>query len=319
MRSSTWNGNNKEESGAGAERVLHWRYSRKLAARQYFGSADAGYARSGWVRAGAGELPALALIKELLNPTIVVLALLFSTLLHDQPFTGPYRVLAVIAFVVAIEVMGRPRLEPVDSARWLLRDMRRVVWQWSCAVALLLLVGFLLRRFRGLLTQDPAYLVHGHAGGAARRTVGRATCHGVARPPGNDYAPAGSGGRQRARLRSSPRGWLRTRRRASYKGSSTIVAWNGSRASAPSDSWAALATWPTMSASTAFTSSTSACPSVHKPRINALLEELRDTTASIYFVPDSFHLRPDPGALQPDQWPAAGSDLRNAVLRTQWR
>ena len=98
-----------------------------------------------WVRTGAGELPVLALIKELLNPAVIVLVLLLSALLHDQPFTGPYRVLAVLAFIVAVEVMGQPRLEPLDNAPRLLRDMRRVVLQWSCAVALLLLVGFLLK------------------------------------------------------------------------------------------------------------------------------------------------------------------------------
>jgi len=98
-----------------------------------------------WVRAGAGELPTLALIKELINPTVVALMLWLSALVHDQPFIAPYRVLAVLAFIVAIQVMGRSRLEPLDSAPRFLRDMRRVVFHWSYAVALLLLVGFLLK------------------------------------------------------------------------------------------------------------------------------------------------------------------------------
>jgi putative colanic acid biosynthesis UDP-glucose lipid carrier transferase len=98
-----------------------------------------------WVRAGAGELPALALVKELLNPTVVALMLWLSTWVHDKPFAGPYSVLAVVAFIVAIQVMGRSRLEPLDSAPRFVRDLRRVVVHWAYAVALLLLVGFLLK------------------------------------------------------------------------------------------------------------------------------------------------------------------------------
>jgi putative colanic acid biosysnthesis UDP-glucose lipid carrier transferase len=98
-----------------------------------------------WLRAGAGELPALVLIKELLNPVVVTLMLWVSTWVSDKDFSGPYRALAAVAFIVAVQVLGRSRLEPLDSAPKFLRDIRRVVIHWSYAVALLLLVGFLLK------------------------------------------------------------------------------------------------------------------------------------------------------------------------------
>ena len=240
-----------------------------------------------WVRAGAGELPALALIKELLNPTIVVLALLFSTLLHDQPFTGPYRVLAVIAFVVAIEVMGRPRLEPVDSARWLLRDMRRVVWQWSCAVALLLLVGFLLKvsdvfSRKVLLTWfmvTPVALLSAQL--AARRAMGW-------------LARQGTITRRQVVVGANERGCELAARLAEDPSQGVVQGFFDDRG---------LERLPGVSAERLLGRFGDLANYVRKhgihviyiclpisaqARINALLEELRDTTASIYFVPDLF-------------------------------
>ena len=240
-----------------------------------------------WVRAGAGELPALALIKELLNPTIVVLALLFSTLLHDQPFTGPYRVLSVIAFVVAIEVMGRPRLEPVDSARWLLRDMRRVVWQWSCAVALLLLVGFLLKvsevfSRKILLTWfmvTPVALLGAQL--AARRAMGW-------------LARRGTITRRQVVVGANERGCELAARLAEDPSQGVVQGFFDDRG---------LERLPGVSAERLLGRFGDLANYVRKhgihviyiclpisaqPRINALVEELRDTTASIYFVPDSF-------------------------------
>jgi Undecaprenyl-phosphate glucose phosphotransferase len=240
-----------------------------------------------WARTGAGELPALALIKELLNPAVIVLALLLSALLHDQPFTGPYRVLAVLAFIVAVEVMGQPRLDPLDDAPRLLRDMRRVVLQWACVVALLLLVGFLLKvshvfSRKVLFTWfivTPVALLSAQVvtrrvmewlvtqGAIARRHVivganqlGCELAARLAEDPSHGVVDGFFDDRCIERLSGPGAGRLlgRFRDLAGYvrcHGIHTIYI---------------------------------CLPISAQPRIGALLEELRDTTASIYFVPDLF-------------------------------
>ena len=240
-----------------------------------------------WVRTGAGELPVLALIKGLLNPAVIVLVLLLSALLHDQPFTGPYRVLAVLAFIVAVEVMRQPRLEPLDNAPRLLRDMRRVVLQWSCAVALLLLVGFLLKvsdvfsrkvlftwfvvtpvaltSAQLLMRRVMEWLVR--RGLIARRHVivgaNELGCELAARLAEDPSQGVVAGffddrGLERLSRLSAERLLGKFRDLAAYvrgHGIHTIYI---------------------------------CLPISAQPRIGALLEELRDTTASIYFVPDLF-------------------------------
>ena len=74
---------------------------------------------------------------------------------------------------------------------------------------------------------------------------------------------------------------------------------------------------PTTRARTASTSSTSRC---RWPRSRAsckLLEDLRDTTASIYFVPDIFVSDLIQARVDFDRRPAGGGGVRDAVLRLQ--
>ncbi len=240
-----------------------------------------------WVRASAGELPALALLKELLNPTIVVLALLLSTLLHDQPFTGPYRVLAVLAFIVAIEVMGRPRLEPLDSAPWLLPDMRRLVWQWSCAVALLLLVGFLLKvsdvfSRKILLTWfmvTPVALLSAQL--VARRAMGW-------------LARQGTITRRQVVVGANERGCELAARLAEDPSQGVVQGFFDDRGVERLPGVSAERLLGRFGDLADYVRSHGihviyiCLPLSAQPRIRALLEELRDTTASIYFVPDLF-------------------------------
>ncbi|HZF24776.1 MAG TPA: undecaprenyl-phosphate glucose phosphotransferase [Steroidobacteraceae bacterium] len=240
-----------------------------------------------WVRAGAGERPALALIKELFNPSIVVLALLLSALLHDQPFTGPYRVLAVLAFIVAIEVMGHPRLEPLDNAPRLLRDMRRVIFQWSSAVALLLLLGFMLKvsdvfsrkvLFTWFLA-TPAALVAGQI--IARRTMAWLVKHGTIARRHVVVGANELGCELAARLAEDPsqgvvQGFFDDRAIERLPGMTPERLLGRFRDLADyvrSNSIHVIYICLPISA---------------QPRIQALLEDLRDTTASIYFVPDLF-------------------------------
>ena len=240
-----------------------------------------------WANAGAGEPPGLALIKELLNPAIIVLALVASALLHDAPLNGPYRVLGVLAFIVAIQIMGRPRLEPLDSAPRLLRDMRRIVFQWSCTVALLLLVGFLLKvsdvfsrkvLFTWFLATPGALLIGQMAargvmkwlvrqGAITRRQVivganelGRELAARLAEDPSQGVVDGFFDDRCLDRLP----GLKAERLLGRFRDLADHVRGRGIHII-----YICL-------------------PLGAQPRIRTLLEDLRDTTASIYFVPDLF-------------------------------
>jgi putative colanic acid biosynthesis UDP-glucose lipid carrier transferase len=248
--------------------------------------ARAAQARN-WVRAGAGERPTLALIKELLNPSIVVLALLFSAVLHDQPFTGPYRVLAVLAFILSIEVMGHPRLEPLDNAPRLLRDMRRVIFQWSCAVALLLLLGFMLKvsdvfSRKVLVTwflATPVAILGAQI--VARRAMSWLVRHGAITRRHVIVGGNELGCELERRLTEDPSQGLvlgffddRSLERLPGLGAGRLLG-----------RFRDLADYVR---SNGIHVIYICLPISAQPRIQALLEDLRDTTASIYFVPDLF-------------------------------
>ena len=58
-----------------------------------------------------------------------------------------------------------------------------------------------------------------------------------------------------------------------------------------------------------------ALPLSNVPRIGEMIRELRDTTASIYFVPGRVRLRPHPGPAGRDQRHAGDLGLRHALSR----
>jgi putative colanic acid biosynthesis UDP-glucose lipid carrier transferase len=234
-----------------------------------------------------GEQPAFALIRQLLNPVIIVLMLFMSTLVHDHAFDGPYRVLAVLAFIVGVEMLGRPRLESLDSAPRLFRDLRRVVFQWSCAVALLLFLGFVLK-VSGLFSRKimltwflvtPAALLGAQL--ATRRAMTWLVDHGAVV-------------RKQVIVGANDLAYELAQRLAEDPCEATVLGFFDDRR---------LERLPGVSADRLLGRFTDLAAYVRRhgvqviyiclpisaqPRIRALLQDLRDTTASIYFVPDVF-------------------------------
>ena len=98
-----------------------------------------------WMREGAGESPLIALIKRNLNPSIVVGVLLLLAMLMHQRLTAAHAWLAVIAFFVSIQVVTRPRFEHISGdANWG-EDLRRSSSEWCYVVLALLVAGLFLR------------------------------------------------------------------------------------------------------------------------------------------------------------------------------
>ncbi len=240
-----------------------------------------------WMRADTGEPPVIALVKKLLNPFLVVCTLVLCTLILGRSFTWHYRVLAVLAFVVAVQVMDRPRLHQRDSDDLWWRDTRRIFFDWACTVALLLLLGFMFKvssifSRTVILTWfavTPLVLVGAHL--ATRKLMGWLVRRGTIARRQVIVGANELGCELACRLAEEPcsgtvQGFFDDRQIERLHGvcSQQLLGRFGD-----------LAEYVRRHAIHAIYI---CLPISAQPRIRALLEDLRDTTASIYFVPDVF-------------------------------
>ncbi len=240
-----------------------------------------------WVRPGAGESPSIALIEEHLNSAVVVTVLLLAVLGFGERLTGQFWVLATVAYVVSLKVLRRPRLEHVDSLEIWWRDLRHMTIEWGCVVAVLLLARVLAKGASPvsreiLLTwfvATPVALTTAHAttrrlagwvlrhGGIRRRQVivganrlGRELASRLAEEPLHGSVDGFFDDRRVERLPRECRGRLLGR----------------------------ICDLPDYARANQVHVIYVCLPMSQQPRMRSLLEGLRDTTSSIYFVPDFF-------------------------------
>ena len=90
------------------------------------------------------ENPTLALMRRLMNPILVVLVLLASLAYHDEPMDGYYLVLAVIAFFLASYLFDDLSIsQPSGGPLW--RGFAGVLLAWGLTVGSVVLLGNLSR------------------------------------------------------------------------------------------------------------------------------------------------------------------------------
>lgn len=94
------------------------------------------------VRLGSAERPSVALLRQLLNPSVTVITLFLCALVFGQPLTGEYFALAALAFIVSGQVFSPPTLDhtSVTNIRTLWRQ--RVFPEWILIASVLLLLAF---------------------------------------------------------------------------------------------------------------------------------------------------------------------------------
>lgn len=97
------------------------------------------YAR---VRRGTAETPSLALLKHAFNPTVIVLTLLWCALLYGQPITTPYWALAALTFLVSLQIVSDPILEPSAYRDVGALVRHRIFGEWLMVSAVLLFMAF---------------------------------------------------------------------------------------------------------------------------------------------------------------------------------
>jgi putative colanic acid biosynthesis UDP-glucose lipid carrier transferase len=131
-----------------------------------------------WARHGAGEPPAIALVKDHLNSAVVAATLLLAGLTLGRRIDGPLLALAAIAYAMALRFMTRPRLDRENGDPEWGRILRHRAIEWACLGGLLLLAGHLLRVVGHFpdkvifawFIATPIALTYAHVG--ARRAMG---------------------------------------------------------------------------------------------------------------------------------------------------
>lgn len=232
------------------------------------------------------EHPTLGLLRRLMNPLLVVFTLWVCMRLHDEPMDGYYLILAIITFFLSSYLFeDLSMMRPAGGQIW--RGFGSVLFAWAMTVGAILFLGYLSRlqhhyydpvmQYWFVLT--PLVLFLGHLGlrfyighqyrnGARRRAVivggNEAGSRLARRLLDNQYLMTEFLGyfddRKVERLQEGCRRFYlgHTRELPAYLGKNRV--------------------------DVVYVS----LPISQKERISALLETLKDSTVSVYVVPDIF-------------------------------
>ncbi len=98
------------------------------------------------VSIGSAHSPTTTLLNHVLSPFVSVSALLILMAIYSQPIDAKYSVLAVLIFLLSSQLISPP---PPRSGRkmmrWLTSFVPRLLFEWACVVAVLLFVGFAVK------------------------------------------------------------------------------------------------------------------------------------------------------------------------------
>ncbi len=89
----------------------------------------------------SGDLPHVALLRSLLNPFVILASLGACLFWYDEPLTGHYLMLAVLSFFVSSQLFDRVDLFRLRPVELLVRAARDVLFAWPLTVAI---VGFII-------------------------------------------------------------------------------------------------------------------------------------------------------------------------------
>ena len=97
------------------------------------------------VQLGTVEPPVLALLKHWSKPAVVVVALFIAILFTSQPITPAYGALALAAVLIARQIFSPLRLLSDNSSAPAKPRLLRLMLEWGAVVGLLLCLGFALK------------------------------------------------------------------------------------------------------------------------------------------------------------------------------
>lgn len=242
------------------------------------------------VQRSLAEPPAIALLRKLLNPTVIVLALLACVLAYGERLDSQYLALAALAFLISAQILSDPQLHRSEFGLGeLLRH--RIFPEWVLVSAALLLLAFALKvteefSRKIILTWFviAPFAVLGAQAGLSRLARFAALRGSIAQ----SHIIIGAnllGQRLAQRLQRNPH-------RGVFKG---FFDDRDSHRLAGLSEEQLLGTMADVAEYVRLNSV--GCiyiclPMRADPRVMQLMEELKDTTASVYFVPDIFVFDP---------------------------
>jgi putative colanic acid biosysnthesis UDP-glucose lipid carrier transferase len=239
---------------------------------------------SGQKRVGFGSVePALLAILKQLEPLAAVLTFTLCAFFFRVPFDAAIGAVATLTFVISGRVFGRPRRDEALSGKPITTVLSRIIVEWLAVISVLLLAGFALKvtaQFSRLMmltwfSVTPLALYAAHA---ARLRV-RWLISNSELAPSYLIIGANSVGFELFR-RLPPKGFLGFFDfRSADRLPDTID---------PAYLVGHCKDVAEFARTHGVTSIYIALPLSNVPRIGEMVRELRDTTASIYFVPDVF-------------------------------
>lgn len=233
------------------------------------------------------DLPAVALVRGLLNPVVIVTTLFACTLVYREPFAGQYMVLGILVFLISTQVFDDVDvLRPVQVGQPM-TEQRKLLFDWLLVVGILLFLAFatkLSEQFsrKVVLTWfavTPFMLFLAHA--AARHVMHRLA---LQRNPSRSMVIVGAnplGYKLAQRIVDDPYVGMEVKGFFDDRNVTRLGIEQGPLLGS-------LAELPSWARENGVGTIYITLPMVAQPRIMKLLDELGDTTASVYFVPDIF-------------------------------
>jgi putative colanic acid biosysnthesis UDP-glucose lipid carrier transferase len=238
------------------------------------------------------DVPITAMLRTFLSPTVVVIVLFAATAGHGEAFTGYDLVLAVLAFFISSQTFGDLELYRSGAQLQLVADIRKILFAWSLVVAIVFFLGYAsgLRQYFAppvlvtwfVATPFVLLLAHRlarlalHRMSASKALMRTMVLVGVNRL-GLDLV---------AKVRQDP-----------YLCIDVKGVFDDREPKRLPDAAANLLTGklhdvPEFVRANNIDRIYVSLPMIAKSRIGTLLESLRDTTASVYFLPDIFSFDP---------------------------
>src|SRR5690349_5580427 len=236
---------------------------------------------------GTSEPPAVALFRHVLSPAAVVVSLMLCVFVYSQELTPSYFALAALAFLISSQVVSEPVMDR-SARRGLLGVLEhRIFAEWLLVSAALLLMAFAFKvtetfSRRVILTWfavTPFVVVAAEAG--LRRYAAFAALRGKIQ---HSHVIVGA----------NEAGWRLARRLVAHPHLGLFKGYFDDRATErlpdmPQEQLLGGMTDVVNYVRLNAVSSIYIClPIRADERVTKLLEELKDTTASVYFVPDIF-------------------------------
>lgn len=235
-----------------------------------------------------GESPSAALINSLLHPLLATATLIACVYVYDRQLTGHYLLLAVLAFFICLKVFDRIDILVSWSVLHLTRLARSIVVGWAIVAAILFFLGYATQfsenfEKRIILTwfaATPFVLLFGTK--IARVLARRAVVTGAMTSSAVVVGANGLGQELAARLRRDLLSGLRVDGYFDDREPNRLVGIDRAEVLGK------VKDAPDYVKRNSIDRVYIALPIAAQPRIIMLIDELRDSTASIFFVPHLF-------------------------------